>query len=419
MAHQPHDPQARQLEQLRIDEALGRIKHKILVMSGKGGVGKSTVAVNLAVALAKTGRRVGLMDVDLHGPTVPVLLGMTDRRPEVGGEGLQPLVYSENLKVMSMGNLLDEANRAVIWRGPLKIGAIRQFIGDVAWGELDVLVIDSPPGTGDEPLTVAQTITGAEALIVTTPQEVSLADVRKSISFCRAVDMPILGIVENMSGYACPHCGHVEPIFGVGGGRETALGFGIPFLGAVPIDPTIVRGGDAGAPYAGQPDEAPGQKAFAAVVAAVEQWMAAQSAAPEPPHHGCGGKCGQAEPEVNMPAAAPAGEEKIIVVPTYQGALTNHFGHAEAMTFFIVRDGKIVAEKLLTPPEHAPGVIPQWLAEQGAHVIIAGGMGSRAQDLFRQSGIEVVVGAPAVAARRVVESYLDGTLEAGENVCDH
>lgn len=273
MAHQPHDPEARQQEQQRIDRALGKIKHKILVMSGKGGVGKSTVAVNLAVALAKAGQRVGLMDVDLHGPTVPVLLGMTDRRPDADEEGLRPLVYSENLKVMSMGNLLDEANRAVIWRGPLKIGAIRQFIGDVVWGDLDVLIIDSPPGTGDEPLTVAQTVTGAQALIVTTPQEVSLADVRKSINFCQAVNLPILGIVENMSGYLCPHCGHVEPIFGVGGGKEMALGYQLPFLGSVPIDPSIVRGGDAGSPSVGEGGEAPGQKAFAAVVAAVMEWL--------------------------------------------------------------------------------------------------------------------------------------------------
>jgi Mrp family chromosome partitioning ATPase len=261
----------RRQEDERITQALARIGHKILVMSGKGGVGKSTVAVNLAVALADAGRRVGLLDVDLHGPTVPVLMGLTQQRPTAVNDLMQPLAYNANLKVLSIGNLLDEENRAIIWRGPMKITAIRQLLADVEWGDLDYLIIDSPPGTGDEPLTVAQTVPGARALVVTTPQEVSLADVRKSIQFCRAVDMPILGLIENMAGYICPKCGHVEPLFGVGGGGRTARQFGLPLLGGVPIDPAIVRGGDSGKPYAAQAEDSPARPAFRAMVAAIER----------------------------------------------------------------------------------------------------------------------------------------------------
>jgi len=248
-----------------VGQALGRIKNKILVMSGKGGVGKTSTSVNLSVALAQKGYQVGLMDVDLHGPDVPRMLGL-DQMPDLSDNGkLGPVKYSENLSVISIESLTPGKDDAIIWRGPVKYSAIQQFIGDVDWGDLDFLVIDAPPGTGDEPLTVAQTISDAKAVIVTTPQEISLADVRKSINFCKTVDMDIFGIVENMSGFSCPHCGEVIDPFGTGGGEKTAADAGLNFLGRVPFDPSVVACGDSGEAIQAKHTDSPVAKAFTAV----------------------------------------------------------------------------------------------------------------------------------------------------------
>ena len=231
-----------------IVETLGHIKNKILVMSGKGGVGKSSVAAYLSVALAKKGYRIGLMDVDLHGPSIPRILGLNGSLGFGGQEGkMLPVKYFSNLDVISIETLLGEnKDIATIWRGPLKISAIKQFISDIEWADLDYLVIDSPPGTGDEPLTVAQTISDAKALIVTTPQEVSLADVRKSINFCRQVKMEILGLVENMSGLKCPHCGKIIDVFKTHGGEETARKENLKLLATLPFELEVVKEGDVG-----------------------------------------------------------------------------------------------------------------------------------------------------------------------------
>jgi Mrp family chromosome partitioning ATPase len=229
-----------------IEAGLKRIGRKLLVMSGKGGVGKSTVAATIALSLASRGLRVGLLDVDLHGPSIPRLLGANGGL-RIEGKVVRPYKTDNDLQVMSMEMVLGEnKDAAVIWRGPLKISAIRQFISDIEWGDLDYLVVDSPPGTGDEPLTVAQTITDAEALIVTTPQEISLADVRKSITFCRQVNLKILGIVENMAAMICPHCGEPVAIFGSGGGAKMAKEMSLPMLGEIPSDPRVVELGDQG-----------------------------------------------------------------------------------------------------------------------------------------------------------------------------
>ena len=207
-----------------ITRSLGKIKHKILVMSGKGGVGKSTISVNLALGLAKRGHQVGLMDVDLHGPDVIRMLNLKgNMEPPATPDALvPPLKYNDNLKVVSLEYMMKDRDEAIIWRGPLKIQAIRQFVADMDWGELDYLIIDAPPGTGDEPLSVAQTIPNVKAIVVTTPQQVALADVRKSISFCKTVNMEITGVVENMSGFVCPHCNQTVDIFKTGGGEELA-----------------------------------------------------------------------------------------------------------------------------------------------------------------------------------------------------
>ena len=233
-------------QDVAVEESLKKIKNKYIVLSGKGGVGKTSTSVNLSMALANKGFNVGIMDVDLHGPDVPRMLGLKGMLDLTKNHKLNPIRYSENLKVVSIESMIASKDDAIIWRGPLKYSAIQQFIGEVEWGELDFLIIDSPPGTGDEPLTVAQTIRDAKAIIVTTPQEVSLADVRKSISFCRTVKMDILGLIENMSGFTCPHCNKLVDLFGSGGGEKTADTAGIPFLGRIPFDPNVVSCGDNG-----------------------------------------------------------------------------------------------------------------------------------------------------------------------------
>lgn len=260
-----------------ITRSLGKIKNKILVMSGKGGVGKSTVSVNLALSLAKKGHQVGLMDVDIHGPDVVRMLNITGtiEPPASEKELVKPLVYKDNLKVVSLEYMMKDRDEAIIWRGPLKIQAIRQFVADFDWGELDYLIIDAPPGTGDEPLSVAQTIPLVKALVVTTPQKVALADVRKSINFCKTVNVDIVGVVENMSGFVCPHCNETVDIFKSGGGEQVAREFDLPFLGRVPMDPKVVMAGDDGKPYLSSDEDSPAVGAFTKIVTAVENRLPA------------------------------------------------------------------------------------------------------------------------------------------------
>lgn len=230
----------------KLQSRMCRIRHKIVVLSGKGGVGKSTVAVNLAAALLLEGKRVGLLDVDIHGPSIPTMLGLEKSPIEGDEDGLLPVELGD-MKIMSLGFMLQNQDDAVIWRGPMKMGVIKQFLKDVSWGDLDYLIIDSPPGTGDEPLSVCQLIDSLDgAIVVTTPQKVAAVDVRKSITFCRKLNVPVLGVIENMSGFACPKCGEVTHIFSSGAGRQIADSMHVPFLGAIPIDPVIATAGDNG-----------------------------------------------------------------------------------------------------------------------------------------------------------------------------
>ncbi len=235
-------------EDNQIKESLDKIKNKIVVLSGKGGVGKSTVAVNIALGLSKKGYKTGILDVDLHGPSIPKMLGIEDAGLTGEGEKMFPVIYNENLKAISMGFVIGDPNEAVIWRGPVKYGAIKQFIKDVAWGELDYLIIDSPPGTGDEPLSICQIVKPDSAIVVTTPQDVALLDVRKSITFCKMVDVPVSGVVENMSGFTCPHCGETTDIFKKGGGEKMSQEMGVSFLGSIPLEERIMENGDSGKP---------------------------------------------------------------------------------------------------------------------------------------------------------------------------
>ena len=237
-------------EELDLQENLFGIDRKIVVLSGKGGVGKSSVAANLAVALSLRGKKTGLLDADVHGPSIPTILGIEGRLPGQRDGKIEPVAYSDMLKVMSVGLLLQDRAEAVVWRGPAKHGVIKQFLSAVAWGELDCLVVDCPPGTGDEPLSVIQLLGSADgAIIVTTPQDVALTDVRKSVTFCRQMNLPLIGVVENMSGFACPHCGEVVNIFKSGGGQQLADEMDVPFLGRLPLDPAMVRACDSGRPF--------------------------------------------------------------------------------------------------------------------------------------------------------------------------
>ena len=257
----PQDPYV--LQDQAIAEALSHVRHVVFVMSGKGGVGKSSVTVNTAAALAHKGYKVGVLDIDLHGPSVANLFGITSGIDmDEAGQKLLPAHYSPNLAVMSMDSLLHDKDTAIIWRGPKKTSAIRQFLADVAWGELDYLVIDSPPGTGDEHMTLLKAIPNALCLMVTTPQEISLADVRKAINFLQITQSRLLGVVENMSGLACPHCGKDIPLFKKGGGKLMAEHYGVPFLGAVPLDPITVIAADKGIPVVDLEESSQAKEAF-------------------------------------------------------------------------------------------------------------------------------------------------------------
>jgi len=257
---------ARREEDLVLRARMQDIRRKLLVLSGKGGVGKSTVAANLAISMAQASKKVGLLDIDVHGPSVPKILGIEGCQIGVQNDHMVPVEVGENLSAMSIGLLLENPDDPVIWRGPRKYGVIRQFLKDVDWGRMDYLVVDSPPGTGDEPLSVAQLVVpGAEAVIVTTPQELSIADVRRCIRFCQALSLPIVGIIENMSGFLCPHCGQRTDLFKAGGGKQLAGELGLPLLGQVPVDPNVVVSGDAGVPFINGSANSPAGMAFAQI----------------------------------------------------------------------------------------------------------------------------------------------------------
>ena len=245
----PNESEADFKDRQKLQSRLCRVRHKVLVLSGKGGVGKSTMAVNLAMALRMAGKRVGLLDIDIHGPSVPTMLGLEHATVRGVDDELMP-VETDGIKVVSAGFFLRNLDDALIWRGPLKMAAIKQFLKDVAWGDLDFLIVDSPPGTGDEPLSVIQLIGHLDgAVIVTTPQRVAASDVRKSITFCRQLKVPILGVVENMNGFACPRCGDITFVFGAGGGKRMSSEMNVPFLGSIPIDPEIAEACDRGRAY--------------------------------------------------------------------------------------------------------------------------------------------------------------------------
>ena len=373
-----------------------RIDHRILVLSGKGGVGKSSIAANLAVWLSMQGKTVGLLDIDIHGPSIPRLLNLQNRFSQGSDTTIEPVSYTEHLKVMSVGFLLNDENAAVIWRGPMKHNVIGQFISNVAWGDLDYLIVDCPPGTGDEPLSIVQVLNQVDgAVVVTTPQQVAVADVKKCLTFCQQLDVPVLGIVENMSGFACPHCQERVDIFGQDGGKNLAAEFDVPFLGSIPIDPAMVAAADSGNPFI----YFNGSTVTAqAIDAAFKPLLSNEN-----------------------PSVSKESKAMKIAIPLVNGALSLHFGHCDQFAILdIADDGATITGRVdLTPPPHEPGVLPRWLGEQQVNVIIAGGMGQRAQQLFARttsrSSSEPRPGTP----EELATAYLQNTLATGANICDH
>lgn len=400
-------------DEIALQKKLDKIKHAFIVLSGKGGVGKSTVAVNLGLSLSSRGLRTGILDVDIHGPSVPKLLGITEKRVTVQNEEIVPVELSKNTKVVSMGLLLDASEQAIIWRGPLKANVIREFIQNVAWGDLDCLVVDCPPGTGDEPLSVAQLMGSiSSAIIVTTPQQVATIDVEKCITFCKHLNLPIAGIIENMSGFVCPDCGKEVDIFSSGGGKKLAEKFSVPFLGKIPLDPDIVKSGDEEKPYLYFYSTTRTAQKFDEIVERIANSGKEKQ------------NIGQNEASIQKTLEDTSEQHKEVsmkfAVPTYQGKLCAHFGHCEAFAIIDTdSNGKVIKEVYENSPPHEPGLLPRWLSQKGVNCVIAGGMGSRAQQLFAQQGVTVVTGAQGEYPQEVVEQYLKGTLQTGANTCDH
>jgi Mrp family chromosome partitioning ATPase/predicted Fe-Mo cluster-binding NifX family protein len=393
-----------QAEQDQIRQRVKRIKHQILVLSGKGGVGKSTVAVNLATSLALSGKSVGLLDIDIHGPSIPKILNLEGKAIQAAGDTILPIEVTENLKAMSIGFLLRGKDDAVIWRGPMKYQMIKQFLKDVDWGRLDFLIVDSPPGTGDEPLSIVQLLENADgAVIVTTPQEIALSDVRKCITFCRNLKLPVLGVVENMSGFVCPKCGEKTDVFKSGGGEIMANEMHVPFLGRIPIDPLIVQSCDSGKPFVYHYKQSQTAKAFEKILNPILELDE------------------NAQKLIETQSLQTGDKKMRIAIPLAQGKLSLHFGHCDQFAIFDIDDNlnKVIKRKDATPPAHAPGVLPKWLHENNVSAIIAGGMGQRAQQLFAQNDIKVIVGASDGSPEELVSAYLGNRLETGNNICDH
>ena len=394
-----HDFSNNDMDQ-RLQARLNGIKHIIAVMSNKGGVGKSTVSVNVAMSFAKQGFSVGLLDADLHGPSILKMLGIEGEKIfNVEGQ-IFPLHGGNNLQVISMAGLIESPDTPLIWRGPLKIGIIKQMLADVEWGALDYLIVDLPPGTGDEPLTIAQLIPNIDgAIVVTTPQGVATLDARKSISFARQVSLPIIGIVENMSGMLCPHCNEMITPFKQGGGKSVALDMNVPFLGTIPFDPSVVELSDDGTPVVGAETAQTVQKHLDVIMNNVRGYI-------------------ESKKNTTQQSTQGATDMKI-AIPVTDGKLSMHFGHCESFSVFDIANKTVTGSQTLTPPPHEPGVLPAFLAGQGVTCIIAGGMGQRAQSLFNEKNITVITGATSEDPKAVVESYLAGSLQTGANCCDH
>lgn len=383
------------------------IHRVIAVVSGKGGVGKSMVTSLLAAAMQRTGQKVGVLDADITGPSIPKLFGVQNQRPVPTEAGLLPVVSKHGIQVMSINVLLDDAESPVVWRGPILANTVKQFWTDVVWGDLDFMFLDMPPGTGDVPLTVFQSIPLDGIVIVTSPQDLVSMIVKKAVNMAKKMDIPIIGIVENMSHVICPDCGETIKIFGESVTEVLALEWGIPFLGRLPIDPRLTALSDQG-------------QIETAAIDYLDQAILAMKKIPA-----------KDEPatETIAPAdeTAPANAEGYILEETVKKIaiaaeghyVCEHFGHCEGFNIYTTQNGAIVAQDFLANPGHKPGLLPNLLNDQGVHVVIAGGMGANAIDIFNEKGIDVITGARGMVDQTIA-TYLDGKLLSTGSVChDH
>ncbi|BBB33524.1 ATP-binding protein involved in chromosome partitioning [Thermotomaculum hydrothermale] len=384
----------RMIKDAQIQETLSKIKNKVVVLSGKGGVGKSTVAAGIAVSLAMEGYQVGLMDVDVHGPTIPNLFGLTNARPGLSpAEKLVPLKVLPNLKLISIGFLLQSQKDALIWRGPLKIGLIEQFIYDVEWENLDYLIVDCPPGTGDEPLTIFQLMKDAQAILVTTPQNVSVIDVEKSVTFCEKMGVKITGIIENMAKLKCPECGKEIKIFPGRGGEKIAEDFNLKLLASLPLSHSLIEKADKGELHKAVKE----LEMLKPVIEGIIEETKAR--------------------DLKL-------DKRIIkiAIPLDENDKPSaHFGHAPKFAFVTAdREKKVVVSREdKTPPPHEPNVIPQWLADNEADVLLTGGIGPKAETILNNNKVVVIKGVTGDNIEKIVTDYLNGSLQTQENMCDH
>jgi len=379
-------------EEQLLRPVLTHIKHKLMILSGKGGVGKSTIAACMAIALAQKGNKVGLLDIDLHGPSIPHLLNITDILNISPEQKLLPKKIMPNLEVVSIECLMADKDQAVIWRGPLKHTAIKQFISDVQWGDLDYLVVDSPPGTGDEPLSIAQLIPEAKAIIVATPQEVALADVRKSITFCREVDMDIAGIIENMSGFICPHCGKEVNIFKTGGAERTALASHVEFLGRLPFDLGVVEAGDEGklVKYMENQDNFY-NKVFFQIADRLIQRLEQMEVKP-----------------VSLDEIRRKNSYKI-TIPLKEEKPAPFLTTCDEIAMVHVKDGQIKKVERITPSEQGP-IRPKVFVDLGADLVMTKAMKEKAKYIFYKNKVGVVLDIPDASPKELVQKFIKGEL---------
>lgn len=386
-------------ENEQIAKQVAKIKHKIVVMSGKGGVGKSTISTNIAYGLALNGYKVGILDADIHGPNLPLMAGVEGQKLET----MEPLKINENLKMVSLSMFVSNSDEPVVWRGPAKTKAIRQMIGEVNWGEIDYLVVDLPPGTGDEPLAIAQNLGKIDgSVIVSTPQNVALMDARKSVKFSNMLHMPILGLVENMSGFVCPHCNEVTHIFKKDGGENACNELGLNLLGKIPLTPGIVESGDNGKPFIYFNDKGVAAQELNNIVKRILDLVE-----------------GDGEQEKSVKEETMTTKKLKIAFPTNDREnVEEHFGHCKEFAIVIAEGDKILSKEFIQTPPHQPGLLPKFLGEKSANVIITGGMGARAIELFKAQNIEVILGATGSIEENLKE-YLKGVLESTGSACSH
>ncbi|MDD3504403.1 MAG: iron-sulfur cluster carrier protein MrpORP [Eubacteriales bacterium] len=405
----------RKTDMLVENHPLNQIKRTVAVLSGKGGVGKSLITALLAVYMQRTGKyRVGVMDADITGPSIPKLFGADDFRPKATDQGMFPVRTHSDIQLMSINLLLESPDAPVLWRGPLLGNVIKQFWNEVIWGDLDFMFLDMPPGTGDVPLTVFQSLPLDGIIIVASPQELVSMIVKKAINMAQMMSIPIIGLIENMSHTVCPHCGKEIALFGESHTEDVAKQFNIPFLGKMPIDPDLARLSDEGH------IERIHKYYLNDALAALEKM---------PVHGGISyaeRECAELEQKESIRNEENNNEQKEnmnsedkimrIAVAAEAGVVSQHFGHCEGFTIVDVQDNKPVKEEFLANPGHKPGLLPKLLHEKKVNVVIAGGMGGGAIELFNENCIDVITGAEGEVAA-VIDQYLAGDLVSSGSVC--